>query len=58
MQAELEATAGAQQMLGGGAQNAEGQPGGMASGAGTGGSPETAGIQRRAQPGSQMPGNM
>ena len=45
------------QLLGGGPQNAEGQPGGVASGQGAGGSPEAAAIQRRAQPGSQIPGN-
>jgi hypothetical protein len=53
--AEMQATAGAQQMMTGGGQ--ETQAGGVASGPAAGGDSQTAAIQRRAQPGSQLPGN-
>jgi len=55
--AEMEGAGGMAQLLGGGPKNAEGQPGGMQSGAAAGGSPEASAIQRRAQPGAQIPGN-
>lgn len=42
-------------MIGGGGQNAEGEPAGVASGAGTGGSPMTAQMQQQANPQTGMP---
>lgn len=55
--AEVPGVGAMSQVLGGGPQNSEGQPAGVAGGPGTGGDPTTAGIQRAAQPASQMPGN-
>lgn len=45
----------ANQFIAGGPQNAEGQPGGVASGPGTGGSPMTAQVQQQANPATGMP---
>lgn len=42
-------------MIGGGGQNAEGQPAGVASGGGTGGSPMTGQVQQQANPATGMP---
>jgi hypothetical protein len=55
--AEMQRTMGAAQMLGQGPQSAEGGPAGVAAGQGTGGSPETAGIQQAANPMSGMAPN-
>lgn len=55
-QQQLSQVSAANQMLGGGPQNAEGQPGGGgAAGPGAGGSPEIAGIQQMANPTTGMP---
>lgn len=55
--AEVERTQGAAALIGQGPQNSEGKPGGVASGPGTGGDPQTASIQQAAQPMSGLPGN-
>lgn len=57
MNGELQGIGGMQQLLNGGQQTAEGGNPGVASGQGTGGDPLTAAIQRRSQPGSQLPPN-
>lgn len=55
--AEIERTRGASELIQGGPQNSEGQAAGVASGPGTGGSPQSAAIQQAAQPASGMPPN-
>jgi len=55
--AEAQRTAGAAQLVNQGPQNSEGQPAGVAGGAGTGGSPMTAQIQQKANPASGMAAN-
>lgn len=55
--AEVQRTQGAAALIGQGPQNSEGEPGGVASGPGTGGDPQTASIQQAAQPMSGLPGN-
>jgi hypothetical protein len=54
---EAKRTEGAAALIGQGPQNSEGKPGGVASGAGTGGDPQTAAIQQAAQPMMGLPGN-
>lgn len=54
---EVQRTQGASQLIQGGPQNSEGQAAGVASGAGTGGSPQTAAIQQTANPTSGMAPN-
>lgn len=51
----LARTNAANQMMGNGPKNSEGQAAGVASGPGTGGSPMTATIQQQANPGTGMP---
>lgn len=51
---EVQATQGAAALLGGGPQNAEGQPAGVAAGPGTGGNPQTAAVQQNAHPTSGL----
>lgn len=55
--AEVQRTQGAATLIGQGPQNSEGKPGGVASGPGTGGDPQTAAIQQNAQPMTGLPGN-
>lgn len=55
--AEIQRTQGAAMLLAGGPQNAEGKPGGVAGGAGTGGDPMTAAIQQKANPASGLAAN-
>ena len=52
---ELSQVGAANQFLGGGPQNAEGQAAGVAAGPGAGGSPQVAGIQQMANPATGMP---
>jgi hypothetical protein len=52
---EMQGMAGMSQILGAGPKNSQGQPAGIASGPGTGGSPTTAAIQQQANPATGMP---
>jgi hypothetical protein len=54
---EVARTQGAAGLIDQGPQNSEGGPGGVASGAGTGGNPQTAAIQQNAQPVTGLPPN-